>query len=145
MVGNRAIEAVQALRRRAQDQRWRLISQGISVTRHEYFGAVMLSEQWAVARMAMADDRSPIGQILGERRLRAIEAFLHDNLPDALEVTEAITASEGVAADAVQPESHTTALARANGDADEAGGEAEPWPVSGERDRRPDNRAGRPS
>jgi hypothetical protein len=109
VVGSRAAEAVQELRRRAQDQRWRLISQGISAVRHERFGAVMLSEQWAVAKLAMADDRSPIGQILGERRLRAIEAFLQDNLPGGVTPPGGIAAPGGLAA------------------TDDADGEAEPW------------------
>ena len=103
VVGSGVAETVQELRRRAQDQRWRLISQGTSVLRHECFGPVMLSEQWAVAKLAMADDRSPIGQILGERRLRAIEAFLQDNLPGG------VTPPGGLAA------------------TDDADGEAEPW------------------
>jgi len=119
VVGNRAVEAVQALRRRAQDQRWRLISQGISVARHEYFGAVMLSEQWAVARMAIADDRSPIGQILGERRLRAIEAFLQDNLPGGIAATEGVAPLGGVAAiDGIAGAKAVVAIKDADGDAE---------------------------
>jgi hypothetical protein len=103
-VGSGAAEAVQELRQRAQDQRWRLISQGIDAERHECFGAVMLSEQWAVAKLAMTNDTSPIGQILGERRLRAIEAFLQDNLPggvapmDGIVATDGVVATQGVAA-----------------------------------------------
>src|SRR5262249_57185989 len=92
-----AAEAAPELRRRAQDQRWRLISQGISVLRHEYFGPVVLSEQWAVARMAMADNRSPVGQILAERRLRAIEMFIEDNFPGGLSPLHSLAAAERVA------------------------------------------------
>lgn len=109
VVGGGVADPIQELRRRAQDQRWRLISQGIGLAQHEYFGPVVLSEQWAVAKMAMADDRSPIGQILGERRLRAIEAFLQDNLPGSIAPPGDVAATEEVA---------TT---------EEVDGEAEPW------------------
>jgi hypothetical protein len=82
LLRNRAADAVRELRRRAQDERWRLVSQGIRNWTDVRFGPVALSEQWAIARLEVIDGAHPIREILAERRLRAIESFLRESLPE---------------------------------------------------------------
>jgi lauroyl/myristoyl acyltransferase len=82
LLGKRAADAVRELRRRAQDERWRLLSQGIRSWSDARFGPVVLSEQWAIAELEILDGAHPIREILAERRLRAIDFFLRDSLPE---------------------------------------------------------------
>ena len=82
LLKSRAATAIQALRRRTQDERWRLVAQGIRGWQDVRFGAVALSEQWAIAKLEIIEGAHPIQEILAERRLRAIESFLRDSLPE---------------------------------------------------------------
>ena len=62
----------------------KLISRGQNGVGHVRLAATLLSEQWALARIELSETAAPIRQILAERRLRAIEAFLRENLPHEL-------------------------------------------------------------
>src|SRR5215216_6002482 len=60
------------LRRRAQDQRARLIYEGARDFSDFRFAGATLAEQWAVAKIESIGSRSPITEILAERRSKAI-------------------------------------------------------------------------
>jgi len=64
----------------AQDQRWRLISQGISEISDERLAPPAIAEQWLRARLESIRAPSPVAEILAERRCGAIEQFLRNNL-----------------------------------------------------------------
>ena len=83
LLKSRAADAIRALRHRTQDERWKLVSQGIAGWQDVRFGAVALSEQWAIARLEIIEGAHPIREILAERRLRAIESFLRESLPES--------------------------------------------------------------
>jgi hypothetical protein len=82
LLGKRAADRVRELRHRAQDERWRLLSQGFRSWADVRFGPVVLSEQWAIAKLEIIDGAHPIREILAERRLRTIESFVRDSLPE---------------------------------------------------------------
>jgi hypothetical protein len=64
----------------AQAERWRLISQGISEIADERFAPAAIAEQWLRARLENIRAQSPVAEILAERRCRAVEQFLRNNL-----------------------------------------------------------------
>ena len=69
---------IENLGRRAQDERWRLLSQGIRSWSDGRFGPAVLSEQWAIARLEVIDGAHPIRAILAQRRMRAIASCRAD-------------------------------------------------------------------
>ena len=75
--------ATSAVEEITQDERWKLVSQDIAGWQDVRFGAVALSEQWAIARLEIIEGAHPIREILAERRLRAIESFLRESLPES--------------------------------------------------------------
>jgi hypothetical protein len=64
----------------AQEERWRLISRGISEISDERFAASAIAEQWLRARLEQIRVQSPVSEILAERRCRAVEQFVRSNL-----------------------------------------------------------------
>ncbi len=64
----------------AQEERWRLISEGISEIADERFAPWAIAEQWLRARLEHIRAQSPVAEILAERRSGAVEQFLRNNL-----------------------------------------------------------------
>jgi hypothetical protein len=66
---------------RAQDQRWRLISQDAGDMRDPHFASVFVTEQWLTARLEVVRAASPIAELLADKRCAAVEAFITENVP----------------------------------------------------------------
>src|SRR3954463_9588541 len=72
-------DQLQRCARALQDERWRLISSGISTIADVTFARVTICEQWLRARLEVLRPTSPITEILAERICRAINEFVRDN------------------------------------------------------------------
>jgi len=75
-------DELQELRRRAQDQRAKLIYEGARHFADVQYAAVTMLEQWAIAKFELIVSRSALTHILAERRCKAVEDFLRDNLDE---------------------------------------------------------------
>jgi len=63
-----------------QAERWRLIAAGVSDMADIHFARILITEQWLLARLELLSPASPVMEILAERRCRAVEAFVRDNI-----------------------------------------------------------------
>src|SRR3954452_15805482 len=70
---------LQGCARALQDERWRLISSGISTIADVAFARVTICEQWLRARLEVLRPTSPVTEILADRICRAVEEFVRDN------------------------------------------------------------------
>jgi hypothetical protein len=87
-LGSDDVDDLRELRRRAQDHRARLIYEGARDFSDLRFAGASLTEQWAVANIELICSRSPISQIFAERRCKAVEDFVRDNLPDEPRISD---------------------------------------------------------
>jgi hypothetical protein len=67
--------------RLAQDERWRLIAADVRQMTDPRFAAVVLTEQWLLARLELVRGGSPVAELLAEKRCVGIESFICDTLP----------------------------------------------------------------
>jgi hypothetical protein len=81
-LGSMDINDLRQLRRRCQDERALLIYEGAREFTDARYAAAILVEQWALARLELIEARSLVTEILAERRRKAIEDFVRDNLPE---------------------------------------------------------------
>jgi hypothetical protein len=80
LVGCPDLDALGRASRRAQDERWRLISAGTRDATDVRLAGVVLTEQWLLAHAELMRAAAPIAEVLAEKRRDAIEAFVRDNL-----------------------------------------------------------------
>jgi hypothetical protein len=80
LVGTRNADRLGGRARAAQDERWRLISSGVREITDVRFARTAIAEQWVLAQLELLRPASPVAEVLAERRHRAIEDFVSDNL-----------------------------------------------------------------
>jgi hypothetical protein len=78
-LAGRDFDHLQCCARALQDERWLLISSGISTIADVAFARVTILEQWLRARLEVLRPGSPITEILAERICRAVDEFVCDN------------------------------------------------------------------
>jgi hypothetical protein len=74
------LSELRQLRRRFQDERALLIYEGARDFSDARYAVAVLIEQWAIGRAELITARSLITKIFAERRCKAIEDFVRDNL-----------------------------------------------------------------
>jgi hypothetical protein len=79
-VANPDADALSRAARAAQDERWRLISNGAGDMADVRFASIVVAEQWVLARLEIGRSAAVI-EALAEKRRNAIEDFIRANLP----------------------------------------------------------------
>ena len=96
-----AAEALQA-------RRWGLVYRGVSRFTDREFATVFMAEHWLRGRVEQIRGGSPVGEVLAEKRCRAIERFILDTL--SFEIGEVVQLH---ATDALQPKFAADSIRRA--------------------------------
>jgi len=82
-------DALRQAARGAQDERWRLISEGTRDQRDVDLARVTLTEQWILAHLEIAGADAFGAQTLAEKRCAAVEAFVAENVaPESFDMIE---------------------------------------------------------
>jgi hypothetical protein len=80
LVGTRNADQLGGCAQAAQDERWRLTASGVREITDVRFARAAIAEQWMLAQLQLLRPASPVVEVLAERRCRAIEDFVSDNL-----------------------------------------------------------------
>ena len=76
------LQDLRSLRRKAQEERALLIYAGARDFNDTEFAVATMVQEWASARLVLCGSDSVATKVPAERRTKAIEDFVRDNLPD---------------------------------------------------------------
>jgi hypothetical protein len=65
-----------------QKQRWKLVYESEDDLSNPQFSIILVTENWLQAQQTLSPKRSRMVQLLAQERLRLIESFLRENLPE---------------------------------------------------------------